>query len=278
MGPSNTKETRTTPEGDTNPRGWINNEMAQPDGVVAIDPDVNEWYKALCRDTFDGDGQEETSAQGNPVTNGQNYFYAGDNPNPSRGLNTEFIESDYFTVLEWFEEISRTTLAHRLGGQHVLEAYNPQMNCPQQLQPAQTPSWPAQNSQHVQPPHPLLWVKNRTGGRRTPPEAPSSSQTKRVSPKPTPGRRGGRSIPPAATDSRWTIWTLGNLDIPHINGGVTTKHLQKALFNTDGCKRTKLDYESLVDQVLSKRNEMASSMPEGWNSIQGWWVHINPGA
>lgn len=281
-GPSSTKESRNSAAGDTNPSGGMSNGMAEPESVAAIDPDLDEWYKNFCRNTY---GQEEMSAQGNPVTNGQNYSCAGDNSNPSGGLNTEIIESDYSTVPggdRCFQKTSRVPLAQRLGGQYVLGAYNPQINYQQQPQPARTPSWPVQytqpDSQLFQSPLSLLWVDNKASGWRAPPKTPSSSRIKRISRKSTPGRRGGRSIPPAATDPRWNIWTLGNLDIRHINGGVTTKHLQKALYNTDGRRRAKLGHDSLVDQVLSKRDEMRSSMPEGWNSTQGWWVHINPGS
>lgn len=294
-GPSSTKENQNSREGDTNPSGGPSNWITEPESTAAIDldPIVNKWYETLCRNTLGGDGQPQISAQGNPVTNSQNYSYVGDNSNPRGSLDTEdtYTGPNYFTVLDrdkWFQEISRAPIAHRLDRQYVPDGYNPQIiNYKQQLQPARTPSWPVQyshvqhsqfDSQLFQCPLSLLYVNNKAGGRGAPPKVTPYSRIKRISPKPTPGRRGGRSLPPAATDPRWNIWTLGNLDIRHTNGGVTAKHLQRALYNTDGYKRTKLDHDSLVKQVLGKRGEMRSEMPNGWNSIQGWWVHLNPGS
>lgn len=94
--------------------------------------------------------------------------------------------------------------------------------------------------------------------------------------RPCATRRGGRPVPPAVTDPRWNIWTLGDMDIRYNHGGVTVKHLQEVLFALDGNKRTKHDYESLKAQVIDKRNQFEGSKPLDWKPTQGWWVHLEP--
>lgn len=87
--------------------------------------------------------------------------------------------------------------------------------------------------------------------------------------------RSGRSVPPPRSDARWNIWTLGNLSIRHTNGGVTVKHLQQVLFNADGNKRTKYDYQGLMGLIVDRREASMGLAPEGWNAEQGWWVHFD---
>lgn len=165
---------------------------------------------------------------------------------------------------------------------------NPQIDYPQQIdhpqQLAQTPLQPTQCSQSShQPagfPHRLRGVGSGSYEREAAPGSQlsfrNSHRVQKSSSTSTPARRNGHSVPPVATDPRWTIWTLGNMDIRYVNGGVTVKHLQQVLYNIDGGRRTKCPYESLKNQIISRRNTLWRSAPAGWNPIQGWWVYLKP--
>lgn len=285
-GPSSREGNQNYAWDNTNPGGGLNNGIIELDDVGETDPVVDEWYKSIYYNASYADGcQEEASAQGNLATDGQRYYYGG-------GLNIGDIEPDYLTTAldldgeEWLQETFTSPLAHRqvdaATKQYTLGAYNSQINYPQQLQPA--PQTPLHLVQYSQPNHqfveiPCLTEKPNGKARvwKAPPTSTPYPRVRRPPPEPTPKRRSGRSVPPAPKDSRWTIWTLGNLDIRYASGGVTVKHLQQVLFNTDGGKRSKHGHDSLMNQIIQKRNALSQSMPEGWNPTQGWWVHINPG-
>lgn len=142
------------------------------------------------------------------------------------------------------------------GSNNIFEQvlYQPPTN-PADPQPTNTPTQQQQQQQ------------KQAGPKHTHFQNPSKVRKPRL--------RSGRSVPPPLSDARWNIWTLGNLNIRHINGGVTVKHLQQVLFNIDGNKRTKYDYHGLMGLIVDRRTASMGSAPEGWNAEQGWWVHFN---
>lgn len=97
-------------------------------------------------------------------------------------------------------------------------------------------------------------------------------------------RRGGRPVPPDATDPRWNLWNVGNLEIRCTSSGVGVKHLKEVLFRDDGntgSRRSKWTHDRLSAEVMARRalqveNNKVVGRPEGFLAHQGWWFYIDP--
>lgn len=96
-------------------------------------------------------------------------------------------------------------------------------------------------------------------------------------------RRGGRPVPPPEADTRWNIWTVGNLQIRSSASGVGVKHLKEVLYRDDGrrgCKRSKWTHERLVAEIMLRREQQEISglfvgRPQDFAPHQGWWGYFD---
>lgn len=207
-----------------------------------VQPAVEPWYQSLCL----GDPRYDTNQQ--PAAADHSQYYTADNArSPDAGTTGPG---------GLFEDSSKVPPAHRQSGeqtshpaQYSQPYYQPLGNNLFEQQRFYQPAESAPALRQAAPPH--------------------SSRVRKTK------RRSGRSIPPSLSDPRWNIWTLGNLNIRHTNGGVTVKHLQQVLYDMDGNKRTKYDYQGLMKLIVDRRTSAKRMAPKGWSPEQGWWVHFD---
>lgn len=255
---------------DAAPREGLDDRIVQPEGSA-----TETWYQSLCLGDPRYDmNQQGAVAQDSPATADQRQYYAADNarePNAGAGYLTapgELLQ-DRFSIPP----------AHRQsGGQHAQTSYPAQYSQPY-YQPLEYQHGLSNNlfeqQRFYQPTESVVQtadhnlVLQQQQHQAAPTNFRNSSRIRKMK------RRSGRSIPPPLSDPRWNIWTLGNLNIRHTNGGVTVKHLQQVLYDMDGNKRTKYDYRGLMKLIVDRRISAKRMAPTGWNPEQGWWVHFD---
>lgn len=201
-----------------------------------VQPAVEPWYQSLCL----GDPRYDTDQQ--PAAADHSQYYAADNADADAGTTGP----------------DNAPPAHRQSGE--------QTSHPTQYKPCYQHGIGNnlfEQERFHQPAEPT------PAPRQTAPA--HSNRVRKTKTK----RRSGRSIPPSLSDPRWNIWTLGNLNIRHTNGGVTVKHLQQVLYDMDGNKRTKYDYQGLMKLIVDRRTSAKRMAPKGWSPEQGWWVHFD---
>jgi len=93
------------------------------------------------------------------------------------------------------------------------------------------------------------------------------------------GRIPYTPIPPV-TDSRWDIWTVGNLD--EVKRGLTAALLREVLGRADAVlhqprkSRSKVPRAALIDEVLNTRRSFADMglRPAVWVESSKWWCWV----
>lgn len=213
-----------------------------------IQPAVESWYQSLCL----GDARYDTTQQQPAAADQSQYYAASAGAGYPAGL---------------FEDRFNVPPARRQSGEQRAETSYPAQHSQQYYQPLEHQHSVSNNLFEQQRLYQPTADRSPALQRQAAPT--HSSRVRKTK------RRSGRSIPPSLSDPRWNIWTLGNLNIRHTNGGVTVKHLQQVLYDMDGNKRTKYDYQGLMKLIVDRRTSAKRMAPKGWSPEQGWWVHFD---